>query len=91
MTFFSILTSFLQAATAYFNLKSKTAYFDLLETFDKRLDKLDKERQLARSKASQEAQAEAETILAEIIEEKKKLAEIKKEFNNWNSSSQSSF
>ena len=81
MTFLSILTAFFQAATAYFNLKSKTAYFDLLEKFDSRLDKLDKERQLARSKATQESQAKAEELLKEIIEEKKKLAEIKKEFN----------
>ena len=81
MTFLSILTAFFQAATAYFNLKSKTAYYDLLETFDKRLDKLDNQRQLARSKATQEAQARAEELLAEIIEEKKKLAEIKKEFS----------
>lgn len=81
MTFFSILTSFLQAATAYFNLKSKTAYFDLLETFDKRLDKLDNQRKTLRQQATQEAQAAAEDVLAEIIEEKKKLAEIKKEFS----------
>lgn len=81
MTFFSILTAFLQAATAYFSLKSKTAYFDLLETFDKRLDKLDKQRQAARSNATTESQALAEEIMSEIIEEKKKLAEIKKEFS----------
>lgn len=81
MTFISTLTAFLQAATAYFSLKSKTAYFDLLETFDKRLDKLDNKRQLLRSKADQESQATAEEVLAEIIEEKKKLAEIKKEFS----------
>ena len=81
MTFLSTLTAFFQAATSYFNLKNKTAYFDLLETYDKRLDSLDKKRQAARSKASQDGQAEAETILAEIIEEKKKLAEIKKEFS----------
>ena len=81
MTFLSTLTAFFQAATSYFNLKSKTAYFDLLETFDKRLDNLDKKRETARSKASQTSQAEAETLLAEIIEEKEKLAEIKKEFS----------
>ncbi len=81
MTFLSTLTAFFQAITQYYTLKNKTAYFDLLETFDKRLDSLDKKRQLARSKASQEGQAEAETLLAEIIEEKKKLAEIKKEFS----------
>lgn len=81
MTFLSTLTAFFQAITQYYTLKNKTVYFDLLETFDKRLDKLDNQRQIARSKATQEAQAEAETLLAEIIEEKKKLAEIKKEFS----------
>lgn len=81
MTFLSTLTAFFQAVTSYFSLKSKTAYFDLLETFDKRLDKLDNLRQIARSKATQDDQAEAENILAEIIEEKKKVAEIKKEFS----------
>jgi DNA-binding transcriptional regulator YbjK len=81
MTFLSTLKAFFQAITQYYTLKNKTAYFDLLETFDKRLDKLDNQRQIARSKATQEAQAEAETLLAEIIEEKKKLAEIKKEFS----------
>ena len=81
MTFLSILTAFFQAVTSYFNLKSKTAYYDLLEKSDSRLDKLDKERQIARSKATPESQARAEEILSEIIEEKKKLAEIKKEFS----------
>ena len=76
MTFFSILTSFLQAATAYFNLKSKTAYFDLLETFDKRLDKLDNQRQHLRSKADQESQVAADEISLEIEEEQKKKREI---------------
>lgn len=81
MTFLFTLTAFFQAATAYFSLKSKTAYFDLLEKFDSRLDKLDKARQIARSTATQESQAKAEEILKEIIEEQKKLAEIKKEFS----------
>lgn len=81
MTFLSTLTAFFQAATSYFNLKSKTAYYDLLETFDKRLDKLDNQRKVLRQKADQESQAAAEDVLQEIIEEKKKLAEIKKEFS----------
>lgn len=76
MTFFSILTSFLQAATAYFNLKSKTAYFDLLETFDKRLDKLDNQRKTLRQQATQEAQVAADEISLEIEEEQKKKREI---------------
>lgn len=81
MTFLSILTAFFQAITQYYTLKNKTAYFDLLETFDKRLDKLDNQRKVLRQKADQESQAAAEEVLAEIIEEKKKLAEIKKEFS----------
>lgn len=80
MTFLSILTSFLQAATAFFNLKAKTAYYEILEKFDSRLDKLDNRRKTLRQQATQEAQAAAEDVLQEIIEEKKKLAEIKKEF-----------
>lgn len=81
MTFLSTLTAFFQAITQYYTLKNKTAYFDLLETFDKRLDKLDNQRKVLRQKADQESQAAAEEVLAEIIEEKKKLAEIKKEFS----------
>jgi len=81
MTFLSILTAFFQAITQYYTLKNKTAYFDLLETFDKRLDKLDNQRKVLRQKADQESQAADEEVLAEIIEEKKKLAEIKKEFS----------
>lgn len=53
----------------------------MLETFDKRLDKLDNQRKTLRQKADQESQTAAEDILQEIIEEKKKLAEIKKEFS----------
>ncbi len=76
MTFFSILTAFLQAATAYFSLKSKTAYFDLLETFDKRLDKLDAKRQSLRRKLDSQSQDEADEISLEIEEEQKKKREI---------------
>lgn len=81
MPFLSTLTAFFQAITQYYTLKNKTVHFDLLETFDKRLDKLDNQRQIARSKATPESQACAEELLAEIIEEKKKLAEFKKEFS----------
>lgn len=80
MTIFAILQAFLEAATEFLRLRNKTVYFDLLEKFDSRLDKLDKNRQIARSKATTESQALAEDIMSEIIEEKKKLAEIKKFF-----------
>ena len=42
---------------------------------------MDNQRKTLRQQATQEAQAAAEDVLQEIIEEKKKLAEIKKEFN----------
>lgn len=76
MTFLSTLTAFFQAATAYFSLKSKTAYFDLLETFDKRLDKLDSKRQSLRRKLDSQSQDEADEISLEIEEEQKKKREI---------------
>lgn len=78
MTIFAAITAFLQAATAYFNLKAKTAYFDILEKFDSRLDKLDKQREGYRSQPNQDAQKRADDILDEIIEEKRKLEELKK-------------
>ncbi len=81
MTIFALIQSFLEAVTQYFRLKNQTVYFDLLEKFDSRLDKLDKQRQTARTKATTESQNQAEEILSEIIEEKRKLAEIKKTFN----------
>ncbi len=80
MTIFAILQAFLEAATEYLRLKNKTVYFDLLEKFDSRLDKLDEQRQVLRSKADSVSQSSAEEIVSEIIEEKKKLAEIKKLF-----------
>jgi hypothetical protein len=80
MTIFALIQSFLEVVTQYFRLKNQTVYFDLLEKFDSRLDKLDKQRQVARSKTTTESQAYADEIVSEIVEEKKKLAEIKKFF-----------
>jgi hypothetical protein len=81
MTIFALIQSFLEAVTQYLKLKNQTAYFDILEKFDSRLDKLDKMRQTARTKPTTEGQNQAEEILSEIVEEKKKLAEFKKTFN----------
>jgi len=77
----SLIKTALEAVIQYLRLKNQTVYFDLLEKFDSRLDKLDKMRQTARTKATTESQNQAEEILSEIVEEKKKLAEIKKFFN----------
>jgi hypothetical protein len=81
MTFFAIIQAFLEAATQYFRLKNQTVYFDLLEKFDSRLDKLDKMRQILRSKPDSDSQMAADSVVSEITEEKRKLAEIKKQFN----------
>lgn len=81
MIFLATLQAFLQAATAYFNLKNKLAFWDIEEKIDSRLDKMDKQRESLRLIATQEAQAQASNILLEIIEEKKKLAALKKDFN----------
>ena len=80
MTIFAILQAFFEAVTEYFRLKNQTVYFDLLEKFDSRLDKLDKQRQNLRSKADTNSQTAAEEIVSEIVEEKKKLTEVKKSF-----------
>jgi hypothetical protein len=81
MTIFAALQALFQAATEYFRLKNQTVYFDLLEKFDSRLDKLEEQRQLLRGKADSVNQSKADDIMSEIVEEKKKLAETKKFFN----------
>ena len=81
MTIFALIQSFLEVVTQYFRLKNQTVYFDLLEKFDSRLDKLEEQRQIARSKSTTESQSRAEDIVSEIVEEKRKLAEFKKTFN----------
>ncbi len=77
----SLIKTALEALIQYLRLKNQTVYFDLLEKFDLRLDKLDKQRQTLRNKADTASQSAAEEIVSEIAEEKKKLAEIKKTFN----------
>jgi len=81
MTFLAALQAFLQAATAYFNLKNKLAFWDIEEKIDARLDKMDAERKKQRLIATQAAQSNADSITNEIAEEKRKFANLKKEFD----------
>lgn len=81
MTILATLQALFQAATAYFVLRNKLAFWDIEEKVDIRLDALDKKRKALRLTATQEAQIQAEAITSEIIEEKRKLVAIKKEFN----------
>lgn len=72
----TILTTFnllLELVVQYLRLKIKTSTYDILEKFDNRLDKLDQKRQKLRIQNSSWAAEEADKVLAEIVEEKKKL------------------
>lgn len=81
MSFLATLQALFQAATAYFVLRNKLAFWDVEEKVDSRVDKLEIKRKALRLKATQESQAEAEEVMSEIVEEKRKLAALKKEFN----------
>lgn len=81
MTFLATLQVFFQAATAYFNLKNKLAFWDIEEKVDSRLDKMDKQREGLRLKPDITSQKLADNLVNEIIEEKEKFKNLKKEFN----------
>lgn len=81
MTFLATLQAFFQAATAYFNLKNKLAFWDIEEKVDSRLDKMDKQREGLRLKPDITSQKLADNLVNEIIEEKEKFKNLKKEFN----------
>lgn len=67
------LNLLLELAVQYLRLKIKTSTYDILEKFDARMDKLDKIREKLRAQNNSSAQKDADEILNEIIEEKKKL------------------
>ncbi len=81
MTFLATLQAFFQAATAYFNLKNKLAFWDIEEKVDARLDSMDKKREKLRLKADASSQKQADDLLTEMAEEKRKFATLKKEYN----------
>lgn len=81
MTTLTTLNLLLELGTQYLRLKIKTSTFDILEKFDARMDKLDQKRQKLRAQNSSAAQKEADEVLAEIVEEKKKFAIWKQELD----------
>lgn len=81
MTFLATLQAFFQAATAYFVMRNKLAFWDVEEKVDSRLDALDKKRKALRLTGSQDSQMSADQLMEEIAEEKRKFANLKKEFN----------
>ena len=74
MNILMTLNLLLELAVQYLRLKIKTSTYDILEKFDARMDKLDKIREKLRAQNNSSAQKDADEILNEIIEEKKKLA-----------------
>lgn len=81
MTILATLQALFQAATAYFVLRNKLAFWDIEEKVDSRLDKMDAERAKLRLKPDANSQKQADDLVNEIIEEKEKFKNLKKEFN----------
>lgn len=81
MSFLATLQALFQAATAYFVLRNKLAFWDIEEKVDGRLDKMDTERAKLRLKPDANSQKQADDLVNEIIEEKEKFKNLKKEFN----------
>ncbi len=63
----------LQLGVEYLKLRNKSFFFDILEKFDARIDKLTTQRDAIRNIATPSAQKKAETINEEIIEEQQKM------------------
>jgi hypothetical protein len=60
-------------------LQNKTYFFDILDKFDARIDKLDAQREKLRKSPSPADQDQAEKLFNEILEEKKKMSLWQKE------------
>ena len=63
----------LQLGVEYLKLRNKCFFFDILEKFDARIDKLTLQRDAIRNIATPSAQNKAEKINQEIIEEQQKM------------------
>lgn len=72
MSIFTTLNLFLEFGIQYLKLKIKNVTLDTLDKFDARIDKLDERRKKLRAAGDSASQAEADRLLNEIIEEKKK-------------------
>jgi len=63
----------LELGVQYLKLRIKNTVLDTLDKFDSRIDKLDERRRKLRAENNSAAQKEADLILDEIVEEKKKM------------------
>jgi FtsZ-binding cell division protein ZapB len=62
----------LELGVQYLKLKIKNTVLDTLDKFDARIDKLDERRRKLRAENNSAAHEEADRLLNEIVEEKKK-------------------
>jgi len=72
MTLFTTLNLFLEFGIQYLKLKIKNITLDTLDKFDARIDRLDERRKKLRATGDSTSQAEADRMMNEILEEKKK-------------------
>lgn len=69
-----LLIQFLRVRAENLALQNKTYFFDILDRFDARIDKLDTQREKLRKSTNSADQDKATRLLDEIVEEKKKLS-----------------
>lgn len=69
---FATINLLLELGVQYLKLRIKNAVLDTLDKFDTRIDKLDERRRKLRAENNSAAHEEADRLLNEIVEEKKK-------------------
>ncbi len=78
------LNLLLELCVQYLKLRIKNTTLDTLDKFDARIDKLDERRRKLRGENNSATQKEADLILDEIVEEKKKFKIYKEQLNTQN-------
>ena len=72
MGIIDMVTALLQLLIQYYKLKNQSLFFDITNSFDTTLDKLDAKRSSLRKVADSKSQQEADDVMDEIIETQKK-------------------
>jgi hypothetical protein len=74
----------LELGVQYLKLRIKNTVLDTLDKFDNRIDKLDERRRKLREQNNSAAHEEADRLLNEIVEEKKKFKIWEAQLNDSN-------
>jgi hypothetical protein len=72
MGIIDMVTALLQLLIQYYKLKNQSLFFDVINSFDNTLDKLEAERSSLRKVADSKSQQKADDVMDEIIETQKK-------------------